>query len=66
MRPTDGIAMSAVTNSVQFPENVEWSFSPEDRRFLCHWPDPVVRPGGLPFSNGSSAPGLPGRVGRRV
>jgi hypothetical protein len=33
----------------QFPDNIEWSFSPQDIHLLCHLPDIAVRPGGVPF-----------------
>ncbi len=33
----------------QFPDNIEWSFSPRDTRMLCHLPDIAVRPGGVSF-----------------
>jgi hypothetical protein len=33
----------------QFPDNIQWSFSPRDTRLLCHLPDVAVRPGGVSF-----------------
>lgn len=33
----------------QFPENIEWSFSPRDTHLLCHLPDIAIRPGGVSF-----------------
>ncbi len=53
MRPTDGIADDAGTS---FPDNITWGFSPVTERQLRHWPDIVVRPGGLSYAQGPSAP----------
>ena len=33
----------------QFPDNILWSFSPDDRKRLRHLPDIWVRPGGIAF-----------------
>ncbi len=46
MTPTDAMAGRAVP-PVQFPDNVVWSHSPRDQGRLRHFPDPVVRPGGI-------------------
>lgn len=32
-----------------FPENIEWTFSPQDVLLLCHLPDIAIRPGGVRF-----------------
>lgn len=61
MQVTPQIAENAVP-PVQFPNNIEWSFSPEDQRRLRHLPDVVVRPGTvLRFGTdvGSSYSGVP-------
>lgn len=34
-----------------FWDVVEWSFHADDLWRLRHWPDPVIRPGGLPFDD---------------
>lgn len=47
MRPTPSIAQDAPPNN-PFPNNIDWSFAPEDENKLRHWPDIVVRPGGAP------------------
>ncbi len=44
MQVTPQIAANAVP-PVQFPDNIDWAFSPEDQRRLRHLPDVVVRPG---------------------
>jgi hypothetical protein len=49
MQATDLIAE---TPRGHFPQNIVWSFSPEDLVRLKHLPDPWVRPGGVPFSQG--------------
>lgn len=33
----------------EFPDNIEWSFSPRDVHLLCHLPDIAIRPGGVCF-----------------
>ena len=38
-----------VSPTRQFPENIEWSFSPRDIHLLCHLPDIAIRPGGVSF-----------------
>jgi hypothetical protein len=48
MNATEEIANHAVPPH-QFPENVQWSHAPDDQKRLRHWPDPWVRPGGVPF-----------------
>lgn len=55
MRPTDGIADDAPAD-IPFPSNIVWSFAQEDERRLRHWPDIVVRPGGLGFGRGDEGP----------
>lgn len=56
MRPTDAIAAQADA-AAPFPTNIAWAFSPADAHRLRHWPDPVVRPGGLALGRGPEAPG---------
>jgi len=57
MSPTTEIAKHASTTpATPFPTNIEWSFSPEDQHRLRHWPDLIVRPGGLNAGAGKSAP----------
>ena len=53
MRPTDGIAD---VSGGAFPDNITWGFSPLTERQLRHWPDVVVRPGGLSYGAGPDAP----------
>ena len=67
MMATDSLAKHARDNGApeHFPENGTWSFATEDQKRLRHWPDPVVRPGGLPFANGDRAPVLPGEPALR-
>lgn len=48
MQVTPQIAANAVPPQ-QFPDNIEWAFSPDDQKALRHLPDIHVRPGGLPF-----------------
>jgi hypothetical protein len=50
MNTTDVIANSSLSpGSPSFPNNIQWSFNPEDARRLRHMPDIYVRPGGVPF-----------------
>jgi len=46
LQRTAVIAQHAQDAGVLFPDNVIWSFSPDDQRLLRHLPDPAVRPGG--------------------
>jgi len=48
MQKTIQIAGNAAV-PVQFPDNIEWSFSPRDIRLLGHLPDIAIRPGGISF-----------------
>lgn len=48
MHTTPDIAANAVP-PVQFPDNILWAFSPDDRKRLRHLPDVWVRPGGISF-----------------
>ncbi|MCC7271955.1 MAG: matrixin family metalloprotease [Alphaproteobacteria bacterium] len=60
MHPTDGIAARSLqTPGTPFPENILWSYAPEDEQRLRHWPDIVVRPGGSSLSSGARAPVQP-------
>ena len=63
MRPTNGIAETA-TPAAPFPTNIQWSFTRDDEHRLRHWPDLVVRPGGLKGNAGWMGPVHPDRVGR--
>ena len=64
MRPTDGIAENAPA-AKPFPGNIVWSFAPEDEHQLRHWPDVVVRPGGVDFGRGLDAPRRGARPSQR-
>jgi hypothetical protein len=55
MSPTGDIARNA-PEGMPFPTNIVWSFAPLDEHRLRHWPDIVVRPGGLGFGEGSGSP----------
>jgi hypothetical protein len=48
MHTTPDIAANAMP-PVQFPDNILWAFSPDDRKRLRHLPDIWVRPGGISF-----------------
>lgn len=48
MNVTPVIASNAVSPE-KFPDNIQWSFKPEDEKRLRHMPDIWVRPGGTPF-----------------
>jgi hypothetical protein len=60
MNTTDNVAADSVVDHgggpVPFPNNVLWSFAPDDSHRLRHWPDIVVRPGGLIWAIGPDAP----------
>jgi hypothetical protein len=49
MTPTSLVALQGRLIGPDFPKNVRLEFDDLCRRHLMHWPDPVVRPGGLPF-----------------
>ena len=51
MTVTSTIAENAGPGA-EFPRNIDWSFAPEDRKRLRHWPDQWVRPGGVPYGFG--------------
>jgi hypothetical protein len=53
MNTTPTIA-SAATPATPFPNNVQWSFAPDDEKRLRHYPDIFVRPGGVAFGSASS------------
>src|SRR5262249_48652478 len=56
MRPADGIADDGLkTPPTPFPENIRWSYSPDDEHRLRHWPDLIVRPGGRGMFSGAAA-----------
>jgi hypothetical protein len=50
MHTTPDIAASAVP-PVEFPDNILWAFSTDDRKRLRHLPDVWVRPGGISFGS---------------
>lgn len=57
MNSTDVVAAnSLIPPRVPFPANMLWSFAPDDRHRLRHWPDIVVRPGGTPVAMDDRAP----------
>jgi hypothetical protein len=45
MNSTNGIA----SNPGEFPEKISWHFSEGDEQRLRHFPDPLVRPGGISY-----------------
>jgi hypothetical protein len=49
MNITGDIAGNAVP-PIQFPNNIQWSFAPDDSKRLRHFPDIFVRPGGQEFT----------------
>ena len=53
MNTTDVIASSATTTT-PFPNNILWSFAPDDQKRLRHYPDVFVRPGGTAFGTAST------------
>lgn len=48
MHTTPDIAASAPASN-PFPNNIQWSYAPDDQKRLRHMPDVYVRPGGTPF-----------------
>jgi hypothetical protein len=48
LNTTDVISASA-TAANPFPNNIQWSYAPDDQKRLRHMPDIYVRPGGTPF-----------------
>lgn len=46
---TTGVIAGNATAATPFPDNVQWSFHPDDEKRLRHMPDPWVRPGMIPF-----------------
>ena len=52
MNTTDVIAASG-TSASPFPNNIQWSFAPDDAKKLRHYPDIFVRPGGTAFGGAS-------------
>jgi len=48
MQKTIQIAHNAAA-PMQFPDNIEWSFSPRDIHLIGHLPDIAIRPGGVSF-----------------
>jgi hypothetical protein len=60
MNTSQNVAADSVVDHgggpVPFPDNALWSFAPDDSHRLRHWPDIVVRPGGLAWGGGGDAP----------
>jgi hypothetical protein len=52
MNTTDVIAASGTSTS-PFPNNIQWTFAPDDAKKLRHYPDIFVRPGGTAFGTAS-------------
>ena len=52
----DIATMSLQTPETPFPKNVMWKFGPDEEKRLRHWPDPVVRPGGVGWGQGDRSP----------
>ena len=52
MNTTDVIAASG-TSTNPFPNNIQWTFAPDDAKKLRHYPDIFVRPGGTAFGTAS-------------
>jgi hypothetical protein len=48
MNTTPDIAASAPPAN-PFPNNIKWTYAPDDQKRLRHMPDVYVRPGGTPF-----------------
>jgi hypothetical protein len=57
MAPTDSV-VDLGTAASPFPDNIVYDHSAADRLRLCHLPDIMVRPGGVP-SEGGADPNLP-------
>jgi hypothetical protein len=57
MRQTGGVA-EAARPPVEFPDNIDWAFSPADTLWLRHAADPLVRPGGVKFVAYGRGPSL--------
>lgn len=53
MNTTDVIAASGTTTT-PFPNNIQWSFAPDDQKRLRHYPDVFIRPGGTAFGTAST------------
>ena len=51
---TTGVIANSGTAANPFPNNVQWSFNPDDEKRLRHMPDPWVRPGMIPFGSSYS------------
>jgi hypothetical protein len=56
MNPTNSVAENGRRAGTPFPTNMVWSFSPDDAHRLRHWPDLIVRPGGLGMPPSDDAP----------
>lgn len=52
MCTSDTIA-AAGTPAVPFPNNIQWSYHPDNLKQLRHYPDPFVRPGSVAFGGAS-------------
>lgn len=56
-------ATNDLVGKVGFPDSLPFEFSDEERQWLRHQPDPVVRPGGLPYP--ASIPSTDAAIGKR-
>lgn len=54
MNTSDSIAFNA-TPTNPFPRNIKWAFADDDLRRIRHYPDIVIRPGGVPFGSADPA-----------
>lgn len=51
---TSDVIASAGTPATPFPNNIQWSFHPDNLKQLRHYPDPFVRPGSVAFGGAST------------
>lgn len=57
MGTTSAIAKQSLrTPETPFPTNIQWRFSDDDEHRLRHWPDLLVRPGGIGWRPNISSP----------
>jgi hypothetical protein len=52
---TSDVIAAAGTPATPFPDNIQWSFHPDNLKQLRHYPDPFVRPGSVAFGGASNA-----------
>jgi hypothetical protein len=53
MTPTGDVATLGLSAPPLFPDNAVMGFNEHCRHHLMHWPDPIVRPGGVHFPHSS-------------